>query len=78
MYFEYSDKMLYTQLLYYDTLFNVNKAREIANQFPNPESILICAEYNRERFEKVRYVTQSYLNHNRRRFVDLQSIFSFT
>ncbi|KAG4305731.1 hypothetical protein PORY_000641 [Pneumocystis oryctolagi] len=53
MYFEYSDKMLYTQLLYYDSLFNVDKAREIANQFPNPESILICAEYNRERFEKL-------------------------
>ncbi|KAG5518322.1 hypothetical protein PMAC_003119 [Pneumocystis sp. 'macacae'] len=52
MYFKYSDKMLYTQLLYYDSLFNVNKAREVANQFPNPESIFVCAEYNRERFEK--------------------------
>ncbi|KAG4303428.1 hypothetical protein PCK1_000392 [Pneumocystis canis] len=71
MYFEYSDKMLYTQLLYYDSLFNVDKAREIANQFPEPESILICAEYNRERFEKLRYITQSYLSHNKRRFVDL-------
>ncbi|QSL66381.1 hypothetical protein MERGE_000760 [Pneumocystis wakefieldiae] len=77
MRFEYSDKTLYNQLLYYDSLFDVDKARAIANNFPNPESILICAEHNRERFEKLRYVTKLYLNHNKRRFVNLQSIFSF-
>ncbi|KTW27076.1 hypothetical protein T552_02568 [Pneumocystis carinii B80] len=78
MHFEYSDKTLYNQLLYYDSLFDVDKARAIANNFPNPESILVCAEHNRERFEKLRYITKLYLNHNKRRFVDLQSIFSFS
>lgn len=86
--FVYDDEKLYTQLLYLDSLFDMDRAKKNAvddkdNGLEDPEEYLpfetvrALAEQNRERFEVPRKVVNKYLSDDGRRYVDLHSIFSF-
>ncbi|CCH58980.1 hypothetical protein TBLA_0B01370 [Henningerozyma blattae CBS 6284] len=90
MRYKYSDKKLYNQLLYFDSLFDCEKNK---NQLLKPlyhsgdidypisslneSSIKVLSEQNRDLFETNRSVVQKYLSDCARRYVDLGSIFEF-
>lgn len=82
MKYEYSDRQLYDQLLYFDSLFDVDRAKHRKSQSDDADSytveeIRVRAEQNRQRFEIARKVVTKYLNNSGRRYVDMHSIFSF-
>ncbi|KAK9448679.1 uncharacterized protein V1518DRAFT_417885 [Limtongia smithiae] len=72
MKFEYSDRAIYNQLLYFDSIFNVDKAKNKGNV-----EVDALAEHNRLKFDMVRGIISKYLNDSGRRFVDFQNIFGF-
>lgn len=73
---EYNDKELYNQLLYFDSLFDSDKAKKVASGV-DAEAIKVSAELNRVRFEGFRVLIASYLRKCGRRYVDMNSVFSF-
>lgn len=92
MSFEYSDLKMYNQLLYYDSLFDVDKAKKRAEvqikqvkqengaddgSILSPQEIVALAEQNRLRFEVPRKVVEKYLVRCGRRYVDMHSLFNF-
>lgn len=90
MRYKYSDKQLYNQLLYFDSLFDCekNKKQELKPiylpddlDYPKEQltesSIKALTEQNRELMETGRSVVQKYLNDCGRRYVDMTSIFDF-
>lgn len=90
MRYRYSDKKLYNQLLYFDSLFNCEKNKNCElkplyhtgdRDFPqeklNESSIKALTEQNRNLFESNRSVVQKYLSDCARRYVDMGSIFDF-
>uniref|UniRef100_A0A060TBJ3 DNA polymerase n=1 Tax=Blastobotrys adeninivorans TaxID=409370 RepID=A0A060TBJ3_BLAAD len=82
MKYEYSDRQLYDQLLYFDSLFDVDRAKQRKGQNDDSDSytmdeISVRAEQNRQRFEVARKVVTKYLNNSGRRYVDMHAIFSF-
>lgn len=82
---KYSDKMIYNQLLYLQTLFDIEKTKQqqlkpLPSDKPLPVTlnkgeIDALAEQNRKQFSLLRKVVQKYLDVNGRRYVDLASIF---
>jgi DNA polymerase alpha subunit A len=84
---EYNDKMLYNQLLYYDMLFDIEKAKKKTSEEDigifllifelMKEIIRALAEQNREGFDIIRGVVAKYLDKCGRRYVDLGGIFHF-
>lgn len=92
MRYKYSDKALYNQLLYFDALFDVDKAKKSklrplydslddnASNIPPPlpkGKLEALAEQNRETFETSKEVVEKYLNNCGRRYVNMASIFDF-
>lgn len=91
MRYAYSDKALYNQLLYFDSIFDVNKAKKqklkplyeshenIENISPKIPSAQVeaLAEQNRENFSACQDVVQKYLRDSGRRYVDMAGIFDF-
>lgn len=86
MRYKYSDKALYNQLLYFHSLFDVDKAKK--NQLrpiydvnaPLPLAsgqVDALAEQNRELFSICQNVVQKYLSECGRRYVNMGSIFDF-
>lgn len=76
MQYEYTDKALYNQLLYFDHLFDADKARKLATGAVE-ERARALAEQNRARFETTRSLVASYLKKCGRRYVDMSNIFSY-
>lgn len=76
MSYEYTDKELYNQLLYFDALFDSDKAKKSV-EGADVEQLKITAELNRVRFETARITIASYLRKCGRRYVDMSSVFSF-
>ncbi|KAI9786183.1 MAG: DNA-directed DNA polymerase alpha catalytic subunit pol1 [Geoglossum umbratile] len=76
MSYEYTDKMLYNQLLYYQSLFDVDKAKANAKG-SDRERVLAVAEHNRVRFETLFEVVNKYLAKCGRQWVAMDSIFAF-
>lgn len=82
---EYSSKMIYNQLLYLQSLFDVDKAKnkklkelkfdESVKLTYNQGEIDALAEQNRSKFSIYGNVVNKYLEVNGRRYVDLSSIF---
>ncbi|KAK9476142.1 hypothetical protein V1514DRAFT_337844 [Lipomyces japonicus] len=72
MQYEFSDKQLYNQLLYLDSLFNVDKSKGLGDTLVDA-----LAEHNRTEFETVRGVVNKYLSDCGRRYVDFRNIFDF-
>ncbi|CAI4049969.1 hypothetical protein SKDZ_14G2200 [Saccharomyces kudriavzevii ZP591] len=90
MRYKYTDKQLYNQLLYFDSLFDCEKNKKqemkpiyLPDDFDHPKeqltesSIKALTEQNRELLETSRDVVQKYLNDCGRRYVDMGSIFDF-
>lgn len=88
--YKYSDKMLYNQLLYFDSLFDCEKNKNLElkplaqagdkNSLPeklSEGSIKVLTEQNRRLLEINRSVVQKYLSDCGRRYVDMGSIFDF-
>lgn len=90
MRYRYSDKRLYNQLLYFESLFSCekNKKQELKplyhkddDGFPkedlNESSVKALSEQNRNLLETNRSIVQKYLSDCGRRYVDMGTIFDF-
>ena len=90
MRFKYSDKKLYEQLLYFDSLFDCEKNkngllkplyRETDEDYPgeplNELSVKALSEQNRELFGIAHGVVEKYLANSGRRYVNMGGIFDF-
>ncbi|KAI9846781.1 MAG: DNA-directed DNA polymerase alpha catalytic subunit pol1 [Sclerophora amabilis] len=77
--YEYTEKMMYNQLLYFQSLWDVNKAKTKANLKggEGKEQILALAEHNRERFATLKGVVDRYLDKCGRQWVAMDSLFGF-
>ncbi|KAI9820246.1 MAG: DNA-directed DNA polymerase alpha catalytic subunit pol1 [Pycnora praestabilis] len=76
MQYEYTEKMLYNQLLYFQSLWDVEKAKLKANG-ESRDRVLALVEHNRERFGTVRGVVDRYLDKCGRQWVAMESLFGF-
>jgi DNA polymerase alpha subunit A len=82
---EYTEKMLYNQLLYTSSIFDVDRAwekiekegREGVIGGEKKEKIKILVENNRDRFETVKDVVRGYLEKNGRQWVQMDTLFGF-
>ncbi|ORX36128.1 hypothetical protein BD324DRAFT_642777 [Kockovaella imperatae] len=74
---EYSDSMLYNQLLYYASLFDVHKAMDNVRGTGRFEEINALANANAAAFAELAAVTDKYLDKNGRRYVDMGGLFKF-
>ncbi|CAK7892719.1 DNA polymerase alpha catalytic subunit A [[Candida] anglica] len=91
MRYKYSDRALYNQLLYFQAIFDVDKAKsnqlrpiyDALDKASNAPTKLIqgqvdaLAEQNRDLFNGCQEVVQKYLAECGRRYVDMGSIFDF-
>jgi DNA polymerase (pol2) len=85
MRYKYSDKALYNQLLYFQSVFDVNKAKknelrpfaEKVSQKLASGQVEALAEQNRELFEHCQETVNKYLGECGRRYVNMGSIFDF-
>ncbi|KAL1650375.1 DNA-directed DNA polymerase alpha catalytic subunit pol1 [Diplodia intermedia] len=86
MAYEYGEKAMYNQLLYFQSLFDVDKAKVAISKERGmgkgvngemEEKVTILAEVNRERFETWGDVVKSYLDRNGRQWVQMDSLFAF-
>ncbi|KLJ09547.1 DNA polymerase alpha subunit A [Blastomyces silverae] len=80
MAFEYTDKQLYNQLLYFARLWDVDKAKEVAEKETNAEKrekIMAMVEWNRPRFGTLKGVVDAYLKKCGRQWVDMEVLFGF-
>lgn len=80
MSYEYSEKQLYNQLLYFAGLWDVDKARVAAEKEASGEkkdSVVALASFNRARFETVKGVVDAYLKKCGRQWVEMDSLFRF-
>ena len=76
MSYELNDKTVYNQLLYYDSLFNVDKVKEDSTIMKD-DRIKALMEHNRIAFERSRSLIGSYLRKCGRRYVDMSNVFAF-
>lgn len=76
---EYSEKMMWNQLLYLQMLFDVDKAKDAVRRekVESVEKVHVLAEVNRERFGTVWEVVGAYLEKNGRQWVAMDSLFGF-
>ncbi|KAE8151287.1 DNA polymerase alpha, catalytic subunit [Aspergillus avenaceus] len=80
MSYEYSEKQLYNQLLYFAGLWDVDKARAAAAKEGNGEkkdSVAALVEFNRARFATIKGVVDGYLKKCGRQWVEMDSLFRF-
>jgi DNA polymerase alpha subunit A len=80
MRFEYSEKAIYNQLVYFASLWDVDKARAKA-QDPNSgvtsrDDIFALAEHNRVRFGTAKAVVDKYLDKCGRQWVAMDTLFA--
>ncbi|BFZ56534.1 DNA-directed DNA polymerase alpha catalytic subunit pol1 [Savitreella phatthalungensis] len=79
--YSFDDKALYTQLLYFDQLFDLVKARQQAQgkalSETDLEKLRALADMNAIRFDASRQVVNGFLRRCGRRYVDLASVFAF-
>ncbi|KAL2752587.1 hypothetical protein ACRALDRAFT_1052369 [Sodiomyces alcalophilus JCM 7366] len=86
MRYEYTEKAIYNQLVYFAGLWDVDKAREKASAAPaegenhlsreDREKILALAEHNRRRFDTVKGVVDKYLDKCGRQWVAMDTLFA--
>lgn len=81
MSYEYSEKKLYNQLLYFAGLFDVekakNKARSEKEYLEKKDRVMVLAEANKENFEAVKAVVDGYLRKCGRQWVEMDTLFAF-
>lgn len=83
MRYEYTEKAIYNQLLYFASLWDVDKARTKASDASNSnlsrqdrDTILALAEHNRVRFDTVKGVVDKYLEKCGRQWVAMDTLFA--
>ncbi|WAO92963.1 DNA polymerase [Fusarium falciforme] len=80
MRYEYTEKAIYTQLLYFASVWDVDKAKAKAQAADmsrqDRENILAQAEHNRVRFGTVKGVVDKYLEKCGRQWVAMDTLFS--
>lgn len=81
MTYEYSEKRIYNQLLYFAGLWDVDKAKEKARLLKEFEDVRervgVLAENNRVMFGVVKEVVEGYLKKCGRQWVDMGGLFEF-
>lgn len=90
VHYRYSDKQLYNQLLYFDSLFDCEKNKkqqlkplyfegdaDFPKELISDSSVRALSEQNRDYLEVGRGVVQKYLGDCGRRYVDMSNIFDF-
>ncbi|THC96995.1 hypothetical protein EYZ11_003551 [Aspergillus tanneri] len=80
MSYEYSEKQIYNQLLYFAGLWDVDKARRSTEKEANgekKESVAALVEFNRARFGTIKGVVDGYLKKCGRQWVEMDSLFRF-
>ncbi|KAJ5232930.1 hypothetical protein N7468_005886 [Penicillium chermesinum] len=79
MSYEYSEKQMYNQLLYFAGLWDVDKAKAAISKEAGEkkDSLAALAEFNRVRFGTVKSVVDSYLKKCGRQWVEMDSLFRF-
>ena len=81
MTYEYTEKQLYNQLLYYAGLFDVDKAKKRGKESKEAtevkERIMVLAEANRHAFDNIKGVVDAYLRKCGRQWVEMDSLFAF-
>ncbi|CAG7960329.1 unnamed protein product [Penicillium olsonii] len=79
MSYEYSEKEIYNQLLYFAGLWDVDKAKASAEKETGEkkDSIAALAEFNRTRFGTVKGVVDGYLKKCGRQWVEMDGLFRF-
>lgn len=79
MRYQYTEKAIYNQLVYFASLWDVDKARAavLAEQSAtNREKVLAMAEHNRVRFGTVKGVVDKYLDKCGRQWVAMDNLFT--
>lgn len=81
MRYEYSEKAIYNQLLYFSSLWDVEKAKETVKESAEVKAevrdkVVSAAEYNRVRFGTVKGVVDGYLDKCGRRWVAMDTLFA--
>ncbi|KAI9828040.1 MAG: DNA-directed DNA polymerase alpha catalytic subunit pol1 [Thelocarpon impressellum] len=76
MRYEYTEKMMYNQLLYFQRLWDVDRAKASAKG-EHRERVLALAEHNRARFGTLKGVVDRYLDKCGRQWVAMDSLFGF-
>ncbi|KAI9890987.1 MAG: DNA polymerase alpha catalytic subunit [Vezdaea aestivalis] len=76
MRYEYSEKALYNQLLYFHSLWDVEKAKKAASG-EEAERVKVVTQYNQQRFNVLQGVVQAYLKKCGRVWVQMDSLFGF-
>ncbi|KWU44823.1 hypothetical protein RHOSPDRAFT_17356 [Rhodotorula sp. JG-1b] len=77
MHAEYSDSKLYDQLLYFDTLFDMDRAIAKVAGTAKQDAVHARINANRPLLEQLRSIVTKHLEKNGRRWVSMQSLFSF-
>ena len=81
MSYEYSEKKLYNQLLYFATLWDVDKAKAGAKSMKEDEEIkdrvMVLAETNKALFAAIKGVVDAYLKRCGRSWVQMDCLFGF-
>lgn len=80
MSYEYTEKQMYNQLLYFAGLWDVEKAKAAAAKEAGGEkkdSLAALVEFNRVRFATIKGVVDGYLKKCGRQWVEMDSLFRF-
>lgn len=79
MAYEYTEKQMYNQLLYFAGLWDVDKAKAALGKESGEkkDSISALAEFNRARFDTIRTVAEGYLKKCGRQWVEMDTLFRF-
>ncbi|KFZ17349.1 hypothetical protein V502_04634 [Pseudogymnoascus sp. VKM F-4520 (FW-2644)] len=72
--YEYSEKAMYNQLLYFSSLFDVEKAKEKCGG-TDRDQVLALGEHNRVRLDTLKGVVERYLDKCGRQWVAMDSLF---
>lgn len=81
MRYEYSEKAIYNQLLYFASLWDVEKAKAVAKESSEMKAevrdrVFAAAEYNKKRFGTVKGVVDGYLDKCGRQWVAMDNLFA--
>ncbi|SCZ87769.1 BZ3500_MvSof-1268-A1-R1_Chr2-3g05237 [Microbotryum saponariae] len=77
VHFEYNDLQLYNQILFFDTLFDLERARTKAASTTTQDQVNEIMDAQKPTFETLRSVITKHLEKNGRRWVNMQSLFGF-
>jgi DNA polymerase alpha subunit A len=80
MHYEIKERDVWNQLLYYQSLFDVDRVSKedvLKAEGEGREKIKVLAEVNRERFGTLKGVVDRWLERNGRQWVQMDSLFSF-